>query len=177
MNFNSIWSQFNWVIDKMKEGMCFFEGYIPGIGQDDLLFSLSELIRRTRIQSFKSSVWSNDISEAEREKEYTPSQYVELFHTNKIVLLGFYYELETDIVVINQKLMFEKTKAATALEIICYREPILGSNNPKEAVRSAIREFQHLNHLFKGNALFIGPDTLSYPTSSTEYPNEWLRIE
>ena len=133
--------------------------------------------------TFEYSSWSNDTSEAEWEKEYAPSQYVEFFYTNKIVFLFFDYELETDSIVLNQRLMFEKDSASTSLEIICYREPILGSANPKAAVETAISEFRRLKHVFDGDALFIGPDGGDLPDSyRVRVPNdgiehEWLRIE
>lgn len=177
MNFNSIWPRFKWVIDELKEGMCFFEGYIPTISEDELLSPLSNLISRARNHSFKSSVWSNDTSESDWEKEYSHSQYVESFYSNKIHMLHFDYELETDAIVLSHRLIFERDDVNTALEIICYRGPILESIDPKESVKTAICEFQFLKNLFKGNALFIGPDTLDYPSSSTEYPDLWIKIE
>lgn len=177
VNFDDIWPQFNWVIEEMQDGMSLFEGYIPTIDQDELLDSLLEMIRRTRVHSLKSSIWSNDATDNEMKREYTPAQYVELFRANRIICLHFIYEMEADSITLEQMLMFEKDDLGIVLEIICYREPILGSDNYREAVSEAISEFRYLKQLFGGEALFIGPDTSSYPKSNTECPEEWLKIE
>ena len=169
MNFADIWSQFDWVIEDMKADMRFFGGYIPSISQTNLRSPFYKLISRAGVYNFTSSVWSNDTSKDDRENEYTPSQYVQLFQISRIVHLHFYYELETDNIVVNQKLMFKTSKGTTSLKILCYREPILESGSPKEAVHAAISEFRYLKELFGGDALFIGADTL--------YPDDWLRIE
>lgn len=178
MNFEQIWSEFKWVIDEMKDGMCFFEGYIPSIGQEDLGKKLRKLIGASITCTFMDSVWSNDTTESDWEKEHTPSEYIEFFTSDKILILHLNYEKKTDDIVINLKLIFEKENGLLkTLEIICYRESILGSNNPEKAVEIVINELRYLNQLFKGDSLFIGPDTLNYPKNKNENLKEWLRIE
>jgi hypothetical protein len=178
LTFDDIWPQFSWVIDELREeGMCFIEGYIPLIGQTDLLTPISELIGRSKCFDFSYSVWSENTTETERERDYSSAEYTELFRSNQVVTLHFDYEYETDHIVLNQKLMIEKNDSEISLEIICYREAILQSDDSKEAVETALSEFRYLKHLFDGDALLIGPDTLDYPVSGTEFPKEWLRIE
>ncbi len=178
MNFEQIWPEFKWVIDEMKDGMCFFEGYIPTIGQEDLSKKLQKLIDASVTYTFMYSVWSNDTTESEWEKEYTLSEYIGFFSINKILLLHFNFEKKIDDIVINLKLIFEKENGILkTLEIICYREPILGSGNPKKAVEVAINELRYLRQLFEGDSLFIGPDTLNYPKNKNEHLKEWLKID
>lgn len=174
MEFDEIWPLFDWVLDEMRSGMGFFEGYLPTI-RSDLLPPLTTLIDRSQSHDFTTSTWSNDTTETGGNTDYSVPEFIEFFRSGDIVMLDFDYTVQTRA--LELRLMFEKDDTGTALEIICYREPILGSDNPKEAVATAISEFRYLRRLFQGDALFIGPDTLDYPESATEYPKVWLRIE
>lgn len=175
-DFDDIWSRFEWVIQDMNEGMSLFEGYIPAITQADLLPALLDLTRRMSDFSFAASVWADDASESERIMAHTPSDCVELFRSRKIVCLHCDYEVALNNVALAFKLIFEPNDEATSLEIICYRDAILRSDDPKTAVHIAIDEFRNLNARFGGNALFIGPDTVEYPSIEPEHHGAWLRI-
>jgi hypothetical protein len=169
--------QFSWVLQDMREGGCFFEGYIPTIGVEDLWSALSNVLSNADHYTFQGSVWAEDTTKADWEKSWSPHQYVEFFHSGRIIVLCLSYGPVADNIALEQMLMFDKDERSTTLEIICYREPILEYPNPKEAVRTAIHGFRRLKSLFEGDALFIGPDNLDYPKSSAEYPSHWLRIE
>ena len=109
--------------------------------------------------------------------DWSARQYVDFFRSGRITTLCLSYRLVTDHITLEQMLMFDRDDVSTTLEIICYREPILESRDPKEAIRTAIQGFRQLKSLFEGDALFVGPDNLDYPTSSTEYPAHWLKVE
>ena len=175
-DFDTIWRKFDWVIDEMKNGMCFFEGYIPIVGASDLNQPLSIIKESSRSYDYSCSIWANDTSEEDWEQTYEASEYIGFFTEGRIVVLHFNYEYEVDGIMLNQKLMFDRNPMATSLEIICYREAILESGSPKDTVATAISEFRRLKRLFQGDSLFIGPDTLDYPKSSNDYPGHWLKI-
>jgi len=177
MKFDEIWPHFSWVIEEMRDGMGFFEGYITSIGENNLLVPLSKLIWRARSHSFTSSAWSDETTEADRERDYDAADYVAFFDSGRIAMLDFEYEFRAGNADLDQKLMFDRDEAGTALEIICFRDAILSSPEPKQVIADAISEFRHLKHLFQGDALFLGPDTLDYPQSATDYPRAWLKIE
>ena len=151
-----------------------FEGYVPKVGESELDAPLSELIRASCGHGFEHSIWSDDSSEADWNKNYTTREYLDLFEAGRIHILHFDYSKQTHDVTLSLKLMFDRD---TSLEIICYREPILKSPNRRDAVRYAIDEFRVLRQVFRGSSLFVGPDTSSYPKSDTDYPNEWMKIE
>lgn len=177
-NFDEIWPWFGPVMEEMKyEGMCFFEGYIPSIAERALLSPLSELEGRAKYCNCIMSTWSNETTELDWNKVYDLAEYVDFFSSGRILRLHFDYEVRSGGTNLSQKLMFDKDDRATSLEIICYREPILSSPNPRQAVADAVSEICNLKRLFAGDALFLGPDTLDYPKSATDNPKEWLRIE
>ena len=177
MTFEQIWLNFSWIIDEMKDGMCFFEGYIPSVETEDLQPRLSELINNSQSWSSLYSVWSNNTTKSDWERKYTISEYLEFFRAGKIILLHFDYERKTEGLSIHQKLIFEKCGEILTLEIICYREAILESAYPKDALEKSISELRYIKKLFNGDSLFIGPDTLNYPKNKDDNPKEWLRIE
>jgi hypothetical protein len=178
LDFEIIWSKFDWVIDDMKDGMCFFEGYIPSIDQSCLDSKLSEIAKVSQSYNLGTSVWSDSATEAEWEKEYSIPESIDHFRKGKIVLLHFNYEKKINKAILNFKLIFEKSnEAVTALDIICYREPILRNIDPKGAIEKSINELCLLKRLFHGDSLFIGPDNLNYPKNKDDIPKEWLKIE
>ncbi len=165
------------LIDDIKDGACFFEGYIPSIDKDDLNGKLLQLMGESIRHTFIFSVWSDDSTEAEWEQEYPLSKYIDYFNTKKILILHYSYEKIIQGISFNIKLMFEDLSESRTCEIICYSEPILESNNPPEAIKIAIGELRHLRSVFEGDSLFIGHATLNYPKTKDDDLREWLRIE
>ena len=90
--------------------------------------------------------------------------------------MHFDYSFRTAGLLLTQKLIIEPRLEGMTVEIICYRDAILDSEDPKHAIGTALREFLYLKELFKGRALFIGPDTLRYPKIEEVSTEEWLRI-
>lgn len=177
MDFDEIWSQFSWVLEDMRNGMAFFEGYIPTLDENDLLASLQELIDRAEGHSFRSSTWSSDTTASDWDGEYSDAQYVAFFSSGRIYTLHFDYEVKVGGTPLSLKLMFDRHGRKVALEIVCYRDTILASPNPKRAIADAIAELRTLKQLFRGDALMLGPDTLERPASAIGYSKDWLRIE
>lgn len=169
LSFGQIWPQFEWVIEDMRDGMCFFEGYVPSVDQSRLLQSFSDVASPSP-EAFASSVWSNESTEADWAKCTTRSEFVQLFRAGSIVLLQFDYAPQVEDFDLNLRLILEPDTTKTSLEIICYREPILESARPREAVGAGIVEFRRLRDAFHGDALLIGPDTVNYPRTANDYP-------
>jgi hypothetical protein len=177
LSFGDIWPQFDWVLEEMRSGMAFFEGYVTSIDHVQLLPGINELIGLASFHGFDSTVWANGTDSSVMKKDYTPDEYVRFFHEEIIVCLSFYYERKVPALELEQKLNFDLGPPSTTMDMICFRDQFLESADPKAAVEAAIGEFRFLKQLFKGDALFIGPDTLDYPTSADNYSNAWLRIE
>ena len=176
MSLDEFWDWFQITLEDLQSGMCFFEGLVPSISTDNFVDDLITLKERSENISFSASVWSNETPESVYTKNHDLSTYVDYFLNQKIIILSFDYEIALSNITLTNKLNFETIDDATRLEIICYREPILESNTIREAVFSAVEEFHYLKALFRGNKLFVGPDTLDYPTSQTEEHNLWFRM-
>lgn len=174
--FEEVWTQFQWVLAEMRGGMGFFEGYVPSVRPDGLLEALSGVARLSS-EAFAGSVWSNQASSAVVEGHRSPVQWVEHFRGGGITTLHFDYVAERGGADLSLKLMLDSEAGATSLEVVCYREGILESGDPKGAVRAAIEEFMRLREVFRGDALFIGPETLNRPRGAEDVPGEWLRVE
>lgn len=110
------------------------------------------------------------------DQEYSAIEQLDLFKTGKLSILALDYDYIQDGNRLKHRLIIEKWDEQTIVEIICYREPILISADPKKAVASAILEFRRLKELFGGSSLFIGPDTLNYPENDESYPDEWIKV-
>ncbi|NNE84815.1 MAG: hypothetical protein HKN28_12690 [Alphaproteobacteria bacterium] len=147
------------------------------MAETNLIIPLLELGERANWHSLTAAIWSDETTESDWNKNYELAEYVAFFDSRKVVMLHFDYEIRVGNTNLSQRLMIEKFHRETALEIICYREPILSASNPKQAISDAVSEFRNLKRLFQGDALFLGPDTLNYPKSPTDYPKEWLKIE
>lgn len=178
MDFDDIWPHFSWVLDDMRDhGMVFFEGYIPILGQRELSAPLAALVDRAVSHTFMRSTWSNEADVSLWNQDHDTATYLSFFESRQILTLHFDYEACIGRTPLVLKLMFDRDDSRTALEIICYRDAILASSDPKQAVADAIAEFRNLKQLFRGDALLLGPDTVDVPTSATEFPQVWLRIE
>ena len=181
MRFDEIWPRFSWVIEEMRNGMCFFEGYVPSLGGSGLLDPLSKLMERADSHTFRMSTWSNETAASDWSRQYSVGEYVEFFESGGIHTLNFDYEVLASRTPLVLKLLFNRDRSGgqseVALEIVCYRDTLLSSPEPKQAIADAIAEFRALKFLFCGDALFLGPDTLDRPRSATDFSPEWLRIE
>ena len=177
LSFDEIWPQFDWVLEEMRSGMAFFEGYVTTIDRERLLPGINELIRLSDFHGFDLTVWANGTDSIVMEEDYTPAEYVGFFNAGNIVTLSFYYERSYPALELEQKVNFEQEQASTTMNMICFRDQFLERDDPMAAVRTAIEELRILKGLFRGDALFIGPDTLDYPISADDYPKAWLRIE
>ena len=62
------------------------------------------------------------------------------------------------------------------LEIICYREGLQPWDEAKSRIMLPIQHFRKLQSSFKGQGLYVGPDTLNYPSWPDTAPDEWMRI-
>ena len=177
MDFELIWPRFAWVLDEMRNGMAFFEGYVPVLGQPDLLSPLRKLIERAESHTFRTSIWSSETTESDWAPEHGAVDYVDFFESGRIHTLHFDYEVRAGATPLSLRLLFDKDGDKVAMEVVCYRETILAAPDPRQAVSDAISEFGLLKRLFHGDALFFGPDTLDLPQSAEVYSREWLRIE
>jgi len=176
LSFDEIWPQFEWILEDMRSGVAFFEGYSPSIGRTDLLEALSE-VSLLYPSAFQNSFWLNHSNNNGWPRMLTPAGYVELFKSGKIITLSFEYGIEVRGFNLSLRILFEPNESETSLEILCYREPILNSGQPKAAVEAGIIEFRRLYRIFRGDALFLGPDTSNYPRTPDDYPDDWLRID
>jgi hypothetical protein len=183
MDFDLIWPRFCWVLDDMRNGMAFFEGYVPILGETDLLGPLRKLIKRAENHTFRTSIWSSEATASDWDKEYSDDDYVAFFESGRIYTLHFDYEVRVGNTPLFLKLLFDRDKREVgkepevALEIVCYRETILAAPDTKRAIFDAVSELCTLKQLFHGDALFLGPDTFERPASRTSYSKDWLRIE
>ena len=177
MEFDEIWPRFSYVIDEMKDGMCFFEGYVPSVGDRNLLPLLSYVFEHANSHRVGHCVWSDDATDEEMAKGCDATSCVDLFDSGRVVLMSFNYEVQAGNTQLRHRLFFEKIDSRIPLEILCDRGPILSSPDPRAAVAEAVSEFRRLKRMFKGDALFVGPDTVQYPESADDYPSCWLRIE
>ena len=95
MNFDEIWPRFGDVVEDMRQGMAFFEGYIPRVAKCNLFSPLLELSERANTHSLECSIWSDESTESDWNKDYEMSEYVAFFGSGKIVTLHFDYEILT----------------------------------------------------------------------------------
>lgn len=174
--FDDIWEEFNYIIEEMQDGMCFFEGYILDNSRSNLRKSLLKLNNLSNGMDFVYSNWANDTTEEDWNKIYSVEEYIHFFENDKITMLCPEYEIALKDITLHFKLMIGNWGEELNIEIICYRASILDSKNPKLAVKSAIEEFCKLKEIFEGKALFVGPDTLDYPIDDKNYPKEWIKI-
>ena len=176
MEFDDIWTRFSHVIDEMKDGMCFFEGYVPSVGDHNLLPPLLGVFEGADIHRVGHCVWADDAADQKMADGNDMASCVDQFLAGRVPLLGFDYEFHTGRTKLQHRLFFEKIDTRIPLEVLCDRGPILSSPDPRSAVADAISEFRRIKHLFQGDALFIGPDTVQYPESADDYPSCWLRV-
>ena len=174
--FRDIWNDFEYIIEDMRTGMAFFEGFILNVSEKKLEQGIKSLCSPPFNANLELSTWSNESTKEEWEKSYKTEEYIEFYQVDKIVMLQPEYLTRQNDFEVHLKLMIEKWEACTIAEIICYRDPILESDDPKRAVNAAIIEFVRLKKLFGGSSLFIGPDTLNYPEDDETYPKEWIKI-
>ncbi len=175
-DFKNIWKNFEYVIDEMRTGMGFFEGFILNVSEEKIEAGIRSLCSSPFNAKLELSTWSNESTKEEWEKSYKTEQYLEFYRVDKIITLQPEYLTYQNGFELHLKLMIQKWEAFTVAEIICYRDPILDSIDPKRAVNAAINEFIRLKDLFEGSSLFIGPDTLNYPENDETYPEEWIKI-
>ncbi len=175
-NFEKVWEKFNYIIEEMQDGVCFFEGYILNVSMKKLEEGIKSLCTTPFNAMLDYSVWSDESTKEEWAKSYKPEQYLDLFKANKIICLQPEYLTIQHEYKLHIKLMIDTIDDKTTIEIICYRDPILDSKDPKQAIDAAIMEFIRLKKLFGGSSLFIGPDTLSYPEDDQTYPDEWIKV-
>ncbi len=177
LDFDEIWKQFDYVVKEMRDcGMCFFEGFILSLSNEKIHQGVRSLCGSPLNADLSLSTWSDGSTKEDREKTYSTDQYVELFDRGKISTLQLEYHPIQNDVRLHIKLMIEKWYGMIIAEIICFREPILASSDPKQAVYLSVLEFLRLKALFVGSSLFIGPDTLNYPESDDIYPEEWIKL-
>ena len=177
MEFDDIWSRFSHAIDEMNDGMCHFEGYVPSVSDHNLLHALLGVFAHTDSYRVGHRVWADDATDQETDNGRDVSSCVDLLLAGRVLLLGFDYEFQTGSTQLRHRLIIEKNDARIPLEILCDRGPILSSPDPRSAVADAISEFRRIKRLFKGDALFVGPDTVQYPENADDYPSCWLRVE
>jgi hypothetical protein len=174
--FKNIWNKFEHVIDEMRTGMGFFEGFILNVSEEKIEAGIRSLCSAPFNAKLELSTWSNESTKEEWGKSYKTEEYLEFYRRKKIITLQPEYLTYQNDFELHLKLMIEKWEAFTVVEIICYRDQILDSIDPKRAVKAAINEFIRLKNLFEGTSLFIGPDTLNYPENDETYPEEWIKI-
>lgn len=175
-DFEDIWKRFGYIIDEMRAGMAFFEGFILNVSEKKIEAGIQSLCSSPFNATLELSTWSNESTKEEWEKSYKTKEYLDLYRADKIITLQPEYLTCQNGLELHFKLMIEKWEEFTVAEIICYRDPILDSIDPKRAVKTAINEFIRLRDLFEGSSLFIGPDTLNYPEDDETYPEEWIKI-
>jgi hypothetical protein len=175
-NFETVWEKFSYVLEEMRNGMAFFEGFILNVSLDTIDSGIKSLCSPPYNATLNLSTWSNDSSKEDWARNYSVEKYVELYKTGKIITLQPEYLTHRNGHLIHLKLMVEEWEDKAIIEIMCYRDLILNSPTPKLAVHAAILEFIRIKELFLGSTLFIGPDTLNYPESDNYYPKEWIKI-
>ncbi len=175
--FESIWKDFSYILDEMKDGVCYFEGYIPNISIQDFKIKLLTLTEEPSKLDFSSTVWSDDSSDSEINKQHEIDDLISLFKNQKIVSLAVNYDKQFANDKLSFRLLFDYWNNRYDLEIICYRENVLQSNNPKEAIYQAVLHFQKLKILFNGPAFFLAETINESPENIEEYPDYWIRIE
>ena len=173
--FEKIWEEFSYVIEEMRDGMGFIEGFILDVAEERLDAAIHTLCSAP-MNAQLSATWSNEPRKADWDKKYSPAEYLRLFQAGKIVTLKPQLNTVRDGIPLEMMLMIEKWDDQIIIEIICYRETILSNTNPKIAVRAAVLEFAELRRQFGGSALFIGPDNLDYPKDADTYPPHWIKI-
>ncbi|NNE57444.1 MAG: hypothetical protein HKN36_04990 [Hellea sp.] len=177
-SFEKLWPRISYFIDEMCSGMAFFEGYIPSIDATNLDANIRFLKAQVCDGSFDLSVWSNETTKQDWNREYSFNEYLNFFAIDKITMLNFEYQLDLKEVLLHLKLMIEKTDDTNiSINIICYRDPILDHASPKDVMEKAIIEFHRLRNLFGGGVVFVGPDNLTYPVDDNDYPDHWIKIE
>ena len=168
------WTSEKWLFDAMfAEGMCFIEGYLPSIDLQRLEVSFDRLAKLPAELDFRRSIWSNESTEEEWTHSYTPNQYRQMFSSEKIVMLHVDYTAPCDGFDLTFKLMIEQLGN---VEVIVYRENFLPREETYERFHAACLHLKHLQELFGGPALFLGPDTLNYPEWPDTVPQEWYRL-
>lgn len=179
MDFEKLWPDLEWVIDELKDGMSFFEGYVTSIAPNRIAAGVSKIDETAVRCDYHQHLWSSDVVQADQVQEYSPEEYERRFREEQIVLFCVDYEKKITGNTFNFKLVIEENDApsSTSLEILCYGEAVLNSSSPKAAIEKVIPECCDLCELFEGDALFIGPDTIHYPRSKDDKLQEWTRIK
>lgn len=168
------WKSSQWIIDEMFDhGMCFMEGYLPSIDLTLLETNLERLSDLSSSFDLSRSTWSDSASESDWNQTYQRHEYVSFFQSKRIIMLHFDYLMrcaEYEFVI---KLMIEPE---ANLEVIIYRENFLPRNETQDRFFAACYHLKYLHELFHAPALFLGPDTLSYPQWPDVVPDEWQRL-
>jgi len=178
---DQIWERCSDLLDEMEDhGMCFFEGFIPAIAIQAVQPGLTELGLRVTSTDCSSSVWAEDSSETDWNREYRLDEYCDLLVTAKLLTLHVNYEFISDGRDLRFKLIFdwiEGSRTDLDLLVICYREGLLPRHGARPRFLAAVQHQRDLREQFGGAALFVGPDTPNEPRWPSKIPQEWVRIE
>src|SRR3546814_12495449 len=118
MDFDEIWPRFSWVLEDMRNGIAFFEGYVPVLGEGDLLGPLQAIIERAESHSFRTSTWSSDTTPSDWEGEYSDSEYVSFFGPGRIYTLNFDYAGQVGETPLRLQLMFRSEERRGGQECV-----------------------------------------------------------
>jgi hypothetical protein len=176
INFKELWPQISWFIDDMRSGVAFWEGYILARGASQLEDSLQSIIKRAKSYSYEYSCWSNDADESlyKSVSQYRDDEWISFFHNDLIIILHLDYTTFVDGTELVNKLMISKNQDDLDIEVICYREPILESPNPKSILKKSYSELIDLFHIFRGYSVYVSSDNLDYPVEN--HPETWIRV-
>ena len=128
--FEKIWEEFSYVIEEMRDGMGFFEGFILDVAEERFDAAIHTLCS-TPLNAQLSATWSNETTKADRAKKYNTTEYLQLFHAGKVVTLKPQLNTVRDGIPLEMMLMIEKWDDQMIIEIICYRENYLIKRKPK----------------------------------------------
>ncbi len=79
----SIRKHFEQIIEEMRDGMCFFVGYIFSIDESVINKVVSSLAARTESTDLYSSVWCDDLSEEEWQSNYSINEFLNLYEKDE----------------------------------------------------------------------------------------------
>lgn len=176
MNIDDIVPRFEWVLDEMRQGMGFIKASVPGVGHGELEERLP-LVSKPTGREFVASMWSDACSGADRESCVSLSDHVAAFQAGHMDSLAFDYTASAARTDLGMRILFDGDLRDWPVEILCYRDAILGSSSPRDSLGEAIQEFRRVYSVLGGTALFIGPNSPQAPCCESECEDGWMRID
>lgn len=158
----------------MNEGMMSFSGVILDVKSENLLTPLSEISALDDAEI--ESIFADYVDVPDDDLRQSLDDHFDGYLEGRAVSLMLTYGYLSNDYRLTCRLIIDRENTSNMIEVVCYRDPILTSPNPIEAM---FIHFEHLKTLcrkFKGRALFFGPDGSDYPKSETEYPEFFLKV-